>query len=152
MRISLLVFLLLALGISSAQASGSYEFCVTRVSDASTERFHAEYDYGDIDPTKPVAQFLVQNRFKRASDTSVTVSDYDPNSCPGDTQVVTTNASAAQLQDLAQKLAAGDVAGAGVTVGEIEVGVTVKTLTTIGGAIVGAGQAVVHAACHFLGC
>jgi hypothetical protein len=124
--LALTLFIELFVATYSAHASGSHEFCIVRVSSASQERFHARYDYGDIDPNKEVVRVLLSQKFKRASDTSVTVTDYDPAYCPGETKAVTTNASIEQIKNLGEKVAAGDVVGASVAATEIQIGVTVE--------------------------
>ena len=128
--------------------SGSYDFCVTRNYEQTQEKFHARYKFGDIDPGKEVARVLIVQRFRRdGAAVSVGATDYDPGVCPGEeVQEFSASASPEQLQNLANAVTSGDVAGAAAVATEIAAGGAVKIVKGAGEVV----QGVVDAVDNFL--
>ncbi|WDG45695.1 hypothetical protein [Pseudomonas chlororaphis] len=123
-------------------ASGEHDFCVDRSSPARSDSIHARFKYGDIDPGREAARVIVSQRYRQVDTTSVTVSDYDKDTCNAPKDVVeemTVSASPEQLANLGNAVGRGDLAGAGVLALDIAAGASVaiiKGVGSVGGGVV----------------
>jgi hypothetical protein len=115
----------------------SYNFCVTRRSDAGTETFHARVSFGDIDPGKEVARVYASQKFKKVGTTEVAVSDYDPSKCPGPAfqEVKLGTLSPDIIKDIGEKVAAGDIVGSATAITAATVNVPIATVGAVLGGL-----------------
>ncbi|MGE4407056.1 hypothetical protein [Pseudomonas sp.] len=96
------------------------------------------FKYGDIDPGREAARVIVSQRYRQADTASVTVADYDVNTCaaPRDTaDEVSVSASPEQLGNLANAIGRGDAISAGVIAVDIAAGATVTVVKESGNAV-----------------
>ena len=122
----------------STLASGHYHFCVKRASQANMEWFDVTLNYGDIDPTRELARYIVAQRARRASTTNVQVTDIDPQCLfmANDHIEMEINASAETWQALADAIQTGDPSAIATAVVVLYVGLNVSQ----GEGLVEAGQ------------
>jgi hypothetical protein len=116
-------------------ASGEHDFCVDRSSPAKSDSIHARFKYGDIDPGREAARIIVSQRYRQVDTTSVTVTDYDIDTCKAPKDVVeemTVSASPEQLTNIGNAVGRGDLAGAGVLALDIAAGASVAIIKGAG--------------------
>ena len=116
-----------------ALASGHYTFCVTRVSEANTEWFDATLNYGDIDPTRELARYIVTQRSRRANTTSIQVTDITPQCLfmSNNHIEMEINASADNWQALAEAIQTGDPSAIATAVIVLYAGLSVSQGETV---------------------
>lgn len=140
------------LAFSTTAMAGEYDFCVER-RGADTQIIRARFKYGDIDPGKEVARVIVSQRYRRVTDQSVGVSDYNETICGGrDIEEMTVSASAEQLQQLGNAVGRGDVPGAAVIAVDIAAGATVSVVKEVGKAGGGLLEGARDFVCGVIGC
>lgn len=121
----------------------SYQFCVTRRSEAKIEKFGVEYGFGDIDPGKEAARVLVSSKYKEANTTNLHVSDYDANNCGAIRDEFNVKMTGEQVQHLGEALAAGNAVEAAAVAIEIGAGVTQRSISDAGKLVgIGGGNAI----------
>lgn len=142
----------LALAVcANAWASGEHDFCVDRASPAKSESIHVRFKYGDIDPGREAARLIVSQRYRQADTNSVTVTEYNANTCSAPKNVVeeiTVSATPEQIGNLVNAVGRGDVAGAAVIAVDIAAGASVEIVKG-GGSIL---EGVKNTICRLIGC
>lgn len=153
MKFARIIPLFLAFGATCASASGSYDFCVDRVSPAKREILHVRFKFGDIDPGKEAARVIISQRYRKADTTEVGVTDYNEATCnKPEVEEVTVRASAEQIQNLANAIGSGNIPGAAIVASEIAAGTTVAVVKGAGefaGGIVEGAKKII---CGIFGC
>ena len=94
----LVAIMLLAPTIVSAQATASYDFCITRVMQVGSDVLRARLLFDDADPGVELAGHLLVRHYRQAQVTSVRIEDYRTEVCGN-----------AETQFLALKAGAGPI-------------------------------------------